>query len=445
MKPNIIFIFSDQQRWDTCGCYGQKLPVTPNLDKMAQQGVRFENAFSCQPVCGPARAALQSGKWPTEVGCHANHRHLPTDLKHTLAKEMKKAGYSTGYIGKWHLASGPNEYAGDLYPDYRVAPVDKEFRAGYDYWLASDCLEHTSHAYDGHMFDTDNKLRFFPYNEYRADVHTKWALDYLDTQKDAENPFFLFISFIEPHHQNDHERYEGPTGSKERFANFEIPGDLAGLEGDWPENYPDYLGCCNSLDTNVGRIRQKLEQMGVDDNTLIIYTSDHGSHFKTRNNEYKRSCHDGCLRIPMIAYGPGFDHGTSTDKLASLIDIPRTILTAGGAEIPEDWRGLALQEAMSDKPWRENIFAQISESQLGRCVRTKRWKYSVRDHSKKGHIKNSDSYTEDFLYDLESDPHERNNLVKSAEHAEIRAQMKEILLREIREAEGIDAQISPAI
>ncbi|MBR5743300.1 MAG: sulfatase-like hydrolase/transferase, partial [Clostridia bacterium] len=98
MRPNIVFYFSDQQRWDTLGCYGQKLPVTPRLDEIAREGVIFENAFTCQPVCGPARACLQSGKWATETGCFRNAVPLPTDIK-TLADYLNEAGYDTAYVG----------------------------------------------------------------------------------------------------------------------------------------------------------------------------------------------------------------------------------------------------------------------------------------------------------------------------------------------------------
>ncbi len=102
--PNIVFIFSDQQRWDTVGCYGQALPLTPHLDQMAKDGVRFANAFTNQPVCGPTRAVLQTGRYATEVGCWRNGLALPLD-EPTIAKLLARAGYETGYIGQWHLAS----------------------------------------------------------------------------------------------------------------------------------------------------------------------------------------------------------------------------------------------------------------------------------------------------------------------------------------------------
>lgn len=444
-RPNILFFFSDQQRWDTLGCYGQPLPVTPNLDRMAEEGVRFEHAFTCQPVCGPARASLQTGRYPAEIGVFTNHRMLPPDSD-TLARRLSAAGYEVGYIGKWHLASfGPQDG-----PDnFRTRPVPPERRGGYvDYWLASDTLEFTSHSYDGYMFDADGNRVEFPEGRYRADAQTDWALDYLRTRT-GERPFFLFLSYIEPHHQNDHNRYEGPIGSREQFRDFVIPGDLVGTEdvGDWPENYPDYLGCCHSLDANLGRIRQELERLGMAENTLVIYTSDHGSHFRTRNGEYKRSCHEGCIRIPLVMCGPGFTGGKVIDDLVSLIDLPVTLLEAAGAQRPSGWLGRPVHELLEGTPddWPQDVFLQISESQVGRAIRTKRWKYSVTAPDKSGRDDpDSEVYVEDFLYDLQNDPHEKYNLVRHPVYADVRAELAVRLKRRMAEANEEVPEIRPA-
>jgi uncharacterized sulfatase len=433
-RPNILFIFSDQQRWDTVGCYGQPLDTTPNLDQMAAEGVRFDLAFTCQPVCGPARACLQTGKYAAETGCFRNGIALPLD-ETTIAHRLADAGYEVGYIGKWHLASTHGTGEADI--DYRTKPVPPERRGGYkDYWLASDILEFTSHSYDGHMFDADGNKVTFPPGRYRVDAHTDWVLEYL-RMRDGKKPFFAFVSYIEPHHQNDHNRYEGPHGSKERFADYVVPGDLVGTEGDWRQNYPDYLGCIHSLDENLGRIRADLKALGLAENTLIFYTSDHGSHFRTRNSEYKRSCHEGCARIPMIAYGPGFQGGMVVSELVSLIDVPPTILTAGGVEVPETMRGRPLQPLVEGTAadWPQEVFMQISESQVGRAIRTRRWKYSVYAPDKHGgKDARSERYVEQYLYDLQADPHERNNLVADPAYADVRAELAEILKRRMAEA-----------
>jgi uncharacterized sulfatase len=393
-------------------------------------------------VCGPARACLQTGVYATEIGCFRNGIALPQHRR-TLADWLRDVGYEVGYLGKWHLAS--THGCGDADANYRTLPVPPERRGGYtDYWLASDVLEFTSHGYDGHMFDAEGRQVSF--EGYRADCQTDFALDYLRS-RDGERPFFLFLSYIEPHHQNDRNCYEGPSGSKERFAEFEVPGDLRDRAGDWRENYPDYLGCCASLDANLGRIRDELERLGLSESTLIIYTSDHGSHFRTRNSEYKRSCHDGCIRIPMIACGPGFRGGHVIEDLVSLMDIPPTILAAGGRELPASLQGRPLQELVAGDcdDWPEEVFLQISESQVGRAVRTRRWKYAVvAPGSNGGKDPSADCYREEFLYDLDADPHELNNLVTDPSYTRTRAELRGVLIARMSSAGEAIPQIVPA-
>ncbi len=440
-RPNILFLFSDQQRWDTLGCNGQPLPVTPHLDALARKNTLISQAFTCQPVCGPARAALQSGRYPTEVDCPTNNRRLPPDSE-TLAKLLRRSGYETGYIGKWHLAADPHFPSQESFRDRGVPP---ELRGGYDdYWLASDTLEFTSHGHDGHMFDADGVRRDFAPGRFRADAQTDWVLEYL-ASRNREKPFFLFNSWIEPHHQNDHNRYEGPHDSLERFADFIPPGDLVGTGGDWRREYADYLGCCAALDANVGRIHAKLEELGMADNTLVIYTSDHGSHFRTRNSEYKRSCHDGCIRVPLVLAGGPFQGGHAPTGMASLIDLPPTILRAAGVNIPEWMRGRPLQDLVAgDTDWQDEVFLQISESQCGRALRTARWTYSVRAPGVSGQTAHAERYVEDFLYDNATDPHQRLNRVSEPGLAAVRSDLRQRLLARMAAVGEPTCTIEPA-
>lgn len=128
----------------------------------------------------------------------------------------------------------------------------------------------------------------------------------------------MFVSQIEPHHQNDHHCYEGPKDVVPKFKDYPLPDDLTFLKGDYKEMYPDYMAAINSLDSNVGRLVEKLKEKGLYDNTVIIYTSDHGSHFKTRNLEYKRSCHDSATHTPLIIEGGAFKGGKVDSRLVSL-------------------------------------------------------------------------------------------------------------------------------
>ncbi len=416
-RPNIIFYFSDQQRWDTV-----TPDLTPNLENLASEGVKFTNSFTCQPVCGPARACLQTGVYATQNKCYWNGIPLPENTK-PLAEYFNEAGYDTAYIGKWHLAS--DRYPGiGLHCESTAVPKSKQ--GGYKYWRAADVLEFTSHGYDGYVFDGEgNRIDF---TGYRADCINDFALEYLDN-RDKEKPFFLFVSQLEPHHQNDHHCYEGPKETVENYRGYPIPDDLNFLKGDYEESYPDYIAAINRLDENVGRLVQKLRDIGEYENTVIVYTSDHGSHFKTRNAEYKRSCHDSCTHIPLLIFGGGFESGKIDERLVSLIDLPPTLLRAAGIEIPESYEGFPLQ----DETERDHVFIQISESQVGRAVRTKRYKYSVRALGSGNVLHSSPIYFEDFLYDLEKDPIEKNNLVKDPEYKQVRKELKQVLIKQMTE------------
>ena len=415
-RPNILFLFSDQQRWDTLGCYNPAMDFTPNIDRLAAEGTRYENAFTCQPVCGPARACLQTGLYATQLGCYRNGIPLPQNVT-TLADRFHQNGYETAYVGKWHLASTGTK------------PVPPALRGGCrDFWLASDVLEFTSDGYGGHMFGKENQRVDF--TGYRADCQTDFVLDYLRNRQ-SDRPFFLFVSYLEPHHQNNAGHFQGPAGSKERFWDYPVPADLRALKGNWQEEYPDYLGCCAALDGNAGRIVRLLQARGEYENTLIVYTSDHGCHFRTRNGEYKRACHDSCIRVPLVIRGPGFAGGRLVEEPVSLIDLPATLLQSAGIEIPGDMRGTPLQR--DERP--PEVFLQISESQVGRAIRTRRWKYSVKAPFRHGWLHaGAKLYREDFLYDLENDPHELRNLAGSAEHREVRAELRRRLVERMAEA-----------
>ncbi|MCI8658556.1 MAG: sulfatase-like hydrolase/transferase [Oscillospiraceae bacterium] len=443
MPNNIIFYFTDQQRWDTCGCFGQPLDITPNLDALAREGVKFDNAFSPQPVCGPCRALFQTGKYPTETGCFRNNIMLPAGVK-TLGRYIEEAGYETAYIGKWHLASD-GELEKPPAIDHTVTAIPRELRGGYTgFWRAADVLEFTSHGYDGFVFDENDKRVDF--KGYRADCINDMALEFLDGYT-GEKPFFMTVSQIEPHHQNDRRHYEGPEGSKERFKDFVLPEDLKALGGNAAEEYPDYLGQCASLDENLGRLVAKLKEKGLYENTVIIFASDHGSHFLTRNrdehlngyDDYKRSCHDACLHVPLVIAGGPYRGGRTVEELVSTASLPKTILALAGVDVGGAMIGenlLDVVEKKSDNRPNE-IFAQISESRVGRCIRTARYTYSVYAPGVNGgEAAASDRYADDFLYDMEQDPHQLNNVVTDPAYAQAKAELRARLLDWIWQAEG---------
>lgn len=434
-RKNIIFYFSDQQRWDTIN-----EEVTPNLCRLAEEGVLFENNFTCQPVCGPARACIQTGVYATQCGCYYNGIPLPDNIT-PMAHYFNEAGYETAYVGKWHLAS--DRLPGIGFHCEKTA-VPKEKQGEYQYWRAADVLEFTSHGYDGYVFDGDgNKIDF---KGYRADCINDFALEFLEN-RNSEKPFFMFISQLEPHHQNDHHCYEGFKETVEKYRNYPIPSDLSFLKGDYEQMYPDYISAINRLDYNVGRLVEKLKDMGIYDDTIIIYTSDHGSHFKTRNPEYKRSCHESATHTPLIIKGGGFEGGKRETRLSSLIDIPPTLLSMAQIPVPSSYMGVDLTKQI-DNPddKRQCVFMQISEASNSRAIRTDRFKYSVRDLAITGYAHHTSKvYFEDYLYDLEKDPDEKVNLIKDKKYAHIRQELKYLLIKQMKLAEEEPAVIMPAI
>lgn len=442
-KPNIVLYFSDQQRADTIGLYGQKLDITPVLDELGRNGLVFQNAFSPQPVCGPFRAILQSGRYPTETGCFTNQIALPKDIK-TLADYFYELGYDCGYVGKWHLASDGEMEKTPLI-DYLKVAIPPECRGGYKgFWRASDLLEFTSHGYGGYVFDENmNKIEF---DGYRCDAITDFGLEYLD-QIPSDKPFFLTISHIESHHQNDRFHYEGPDGSKERFKDCEIPADLSAFPwGDYREEYPDYLGQVASLDDNLGRVVEKLKKIGVYENTVIIYISDHGSHFRTRNNDenlcgyddYKRTGHDGAMKVPLVIGGGAIKEHKIIDDIVSTASVPKTLLHIAGVDVGSDMIGENLFDVADGKlPNRKNYaFAQISESRVGRVLRTEQYLLGVVAKGLfGGKYKDSDEYTIDYFYDMSSDPYQINDQKNNPEYKHIIRELSDELERVIQKEE----------
>ncbi len=438
-QPNVIVFFTDQQRWDTSGLHGNPLDLTPNFDRMAQRGTHFFNTVTCQPVCAPARACLQTGLYATQNGVFRNGLAL-ADESVTLARCFGQAGYDTGYIGKWHL--GGNGPGGE-----RRLAVPKERRGGYDYWLAAELTEFVSDAYNTVLFDGEGNPVKLP--GYRVDATTDAAIRYVDEHR--QQPFFLFLSFLEPHFQNHRDDFPAPDGYEERYRGKWIPPDLACLGGSTHQHLAGYCGMVKRLDEALGRLFDALKSLDQLENTIVLFTSDHGCHFKTRNAEYKRSCHESSVRVPAAACGPGFNGGGRVEGLVSLVDFMPTLLDAAGLPLPEGISGRSVMPLLrgggagGSTEEREEALIQISEAQVGRAIRTKRWKYSVTAPDKDGYRDmDSNSYVEEFLYDVQSDPYELTNLIGFESHREVAKLLKSRLVALMMEAGEAEPEIAAA-
>lgn len=415
-RPNVIVFFTDQQRWDTTGISGNPLGLTPNFDRVALSGTHLKHSFVVQPVCGPSRACMQTGMYATQTGCYRNGIPLPQNIR-TLAHHFKDGGYHTGYIGKWHLAG--------------TEPVSKEEQGGYDYWLGANKLEFTSDAYHTVVFDRERKPVKLP--GYRVDALTDAAIRFIDEHQ--EEPFFLFLSHLEPHHQNHADDYPPPTGYRERFTGQWLPPDLAALGGSVHQHIAGYYGTVKRLDEAFGRLLDALESLGLSENTIVLFTSDHGNHFKTRNSEYKRSGHDASLRVPTVIQGPGFQGGRQVQELVTILDLSATLLDAAGLPLPEEMEGRSVMPLIRGdiQDWENEVFFQISESEIGRGIRTKRWKYGITaPDADAWNDAGAKRYVEAYLYDLQHDPYELFNLIGQESHQEVANALRRKLLARMR-------------
>lgn len=429
--PQVIVILTDQQRWDTAGVHGNRAGVTPEFDRIAREGTLFEQAITPNPVCAPARSALQTGRYPTASGVFRNGLPLPEDVP-TLAGAFAGAGYTTGYIGKWHLAGEDN-------PD---GPVPPGRRGGYEKWLASDRLEFTSDAYRTVVYDEAGEPVRLP--GYRSDALIDAAIRFVADHHDR--PYLLFVSLLEPHHQNPTDDYPAPVGHRERYEGVWLPPDLAALAPGAPQggahrHLAGYLGQIKRVDEGVGRLRDALRSLGTEERTVLAWTADHGSHFRTRNGEYKRSAHESSVRVPLALTGPGFTGGGLVRRPVGTVDLMPTLLAAAGIAVPDGVQGrslLPLTGGGDDAGRAGSVLVQISEDRVGRAVRTSRWKYAVdAPGADAWNEPDAGQYTETELYDLASDPYELDNLAGLTSHRAVADGLRAELLEWLERIEGV--------
>ena len=445
-RPNIILYIADQFRWDFVGA-NQLNPTTdtPNLNAMAHRGTLFTHAVTNQPLCAPSRSILHTGRYATETGVWKNVTNLNPSLP-TLAGELHKAGYTTNLVGKWHLA--PSKLGSGR------GWVPPEFRGGFlDFWEGANELEYTTQPYEGTIYDGSGAAIHYM-DEYRVDFLTDRAEKFLRRKHDR--PFLLYISQLEPHFQNlapaienELKRFVAPHGVAQHFQDPFVPADLKGLPGNWQSQLPDYYGCCQAIDKSVGRIRQILREENLADNTVVMFISDHGCHFMTRNDEYKRSPHNSSIRIPLIAEGPGFNTSTRVDEVIGNINVTPTLLEAAGLQAPSSMKGRSflplLRSAEARAAWPDAELIQISEAMLGRAIRTRDWMYCAADPDADPLAQESSRTYRDYaLYDQRCDPGELTNLAGRKEYRKQAAQLREQLRQMIVASGEPEPKLTPA-
>jgi len=453
-RPNVLIFIADQFRWDFLGANGlNPMGVTPNLDAMARRGICMQNAVTNQPVCAPSRSCLFTGQYATQTGVWKNGLGLRPDAV-TLATVLHSHGYTTNYIGKWHLAdsseSNPKSYGF----------VPPEFRGGFkDLWEASNALELTSHPYEGTLWEGDGTPMNFK-GIFRADYLTNLAVRFL--KQKHQDPFLLVVSQLEPHFQNDVNAFLPPKGSIERYQNPFAPKDLRFFPGDWQAQLPGYYGDIKSIDESLGTVLKTLAEENLEDETIVLFISDHGNHFRTRNWRYKLSPHESSIHIPLVMQGPGLNQARMVRDLVSMVDVMPTLLDALGIDSPDSVRGHSFLPLINDRSearekWRNEVFIQISETMVARALRTDEWTYCVvAPNGNGGRDPGSTHYQEYQMYNLAADPHQLLNLAGRHDPPqlvhfdgdrslpEVAASLRERLVARMVEAGETRPQIDPA-
>jgi arylsulfatase A-like enzyme len=341
-QPNFLFIITDQQRFDALGVTSGGKVHTPNIDKLAANGVRFSGCYVAQAVCSPSRASIFSGLYPTSHGVKENIYNIDDttssddfNMRVLWPGLLRQAGYHTGYIGKWHLGE--------------KAP------ACFDEYYGFNSLE-------PHWMGEPHK------SKYRVEYEADQAIDFLKRNK--EKPFALCLSHYPPHTP-----YTAPREFVERYDGM-------------PEPMPEYLGAVSTIDHHVGRVMQTMHQLKLMSNTVIIFTSDHGDHFGRRPmGGNKRGAYDECARVPLIFYAPEYiESRLVNNELVSNVDLMPTILDLAGINQPTGLHGLSLLPMLRGEKisWRSAVCMQNRENVIeddrveSRGVKVGDWKFIIR-------------------------------------------------------------------
>ncbi len=400
-KPNIIFIMADDLGYADVGCYGQEKIQTPNIDRLAQEGTRFTQCYAGSSVCAPSRCSLMTGM-------HNGHNRVRDNIPHgtflqpddlTVAEVLKRAGYTTGAIGKWSLGN-PGSWG---IPNYQ----------GFDDWFGHLNQDQAHFYYPDYLWDND-KVRLLDGNrggkteDYTHDLFTERALKFI--RQNETNPFFLYLAYTIPHWSD----YGRSTPMSQP-----VPSDKPYSGRDWPQTEKNYAAMVTRMDRDIGRILNLVQELGLDENTIIFFTSDNGpcptaSHdveFFDSNGPLrgvKRELYEGGIRVPMIARWPGqVPAGIVSDQIWAFWDIMPTFAELAGMPAPKNIDGISMLPAILGKPQpkqHEYLYWDYGHSRntFWQALKTGKWK-AVR----KGSIGGKRPIE---LYNLDRDISEQNNI-----------------------------------
>jgi arylsulfatase A-like enzyme len=399
-KPNVVLIVADDLGYADLGCYGQKEIRTPNLDRLAAEGLRFTQVYAGSTVCAPSRCALMTGLHTGHATIRGNlDPHVPLNPGEvTMADIFKRAGYRTGAFGKWGLGT---------MPDLHALPTRKGFDTFYGY-----LHQVHAHTYYPDMLWADERESFLPPNfgganrKYSHDLIAERALQFIDDAKDR--PFFLYAPFTLPH------------------GRFEGPDDAPYSDRKWPQPARYLASMITRLDTTVGQIMERLRRHDLDKNTLVVFTSDNGpvklgaDNFQSNGSlrGIKRDLYEGGIRVPFLARWTGRIEPGSSDQVFASWDLLPTFAELIGRPAPKGIDGISVLPALmgtgpAPSPDR-HFYWEFHERGFQQAVRWRNWK-AVRD-GERGPVE---------LYDLAKDPSEKTDV--AAREPEVTARMTRLL------------------
>lgn len=403
---NIVFVFSDQHRWCSTGFGGSRQVRTPYMDRMADEGVVFDLAVSNIPVCTPWRAALLTGQYPLTTGMFMNDVRLPAD-RPTLGTVLRAEGYDTAYIGKWHL-DGPSR-SGFTPPGPR--------RQGFDFWAVGNC----THDYMNSLYYRDSDAPLY-WNGYDAEAQTSLAIEYIRA-RGRDRPFALVLSWGPPHNP-----YEAVPG---RYLDLYPPEEV-----EVRPNCPDpartelagYYAHITALDDQLARLGGVLEEQGLMDETVFVYTSDHGDMLGSQGRQRKQHPWDESIRVPFVMRCPdqacaGLRIGTPFN----VVDIMPTLLGLTGISGPDTCEGRDHAPAVRGEAFKGNDAGYIMSIAPFSEYRGQPWR-GIRTA---GHtfVRNLDGPW--LLYDNQADPCQLSNLAGREEHATLQRRLDGQLQQEM--------------
>lgn len=407
-RPNILLVFADQLRAHSVGCYGNKDVKTPHLDRLASEGMLFLNTFANTPVCCPARANILTGKYTHKNGMTANDLRL-RESETTIAEILSAQGYRTGFIGKWHLDGG-QRLPGFVPPGPR--------RQGFQFWAANEC----SHQHFNTQYFRDSPDPI-PMRKFESEGWTDLAIEFLEQSRKDSRPFFLTMAMGPPH-----DPYGAPDQYMKQFDAAKLTmrpnwkSGAANVPG--PPQIAAYYAATMAVDDAIGRLMRTLQQLGLAEDTIVLFSSDHGDMLGSHGLRLKRKPWEESIRIPGILRYPRQVKAGKTDAIFTQVDFAPTLLSLCGVRPPPEMQGsdLAPVAKGQQRSGPDSAFFQIFGPFQGdgteaawRGVRTQKYMYArLRDKPW-------------VLYDLEKDPYEMTNLADDSSAAKVQAEMEKRL------------------